>query len=62
LAHKNDNIVDVAHKLRELYGYKEITIDFIVVLKKEKEGLINNEIKTAKLNLAYKIITNKVKS
>lgn len=62
ITHKNDNIVDVAHKLRELYGYKEITIDFIVLLKKEKEGTINDEIKTAKLNLAYKIITNRLKA
>lgn len=61
-AHEEKTDLELAKELRNIYGYNEITIDFIRLYRKEKVPVYENEIKTAKLNLAYKIVANRFKA
>jgi hypothetical protein len=60
--HSEKTDLGLVEELRNLYGYKEITIDFVRLYRKEQQGkTYESEIKTAKLNLAYSIVYNRMK-
>ncbi len=51
---------EILVKIIEMYGYNELTIDFVKDLINESNGIYKNSFKSAKLDMAYTIIKNRL--
>lgn len=51
---------EILVKIVEIYGYKELNLDFVDTLINESNGIYKNSFKSAKLDMAYTIIKNRL--